>query len=192
MGANYLSFEFLSPPGIDYALLNIGQLLTFGKLLASKAFVYYALALFPILPMLFSNELIFIAAEKTVLDKAEGGFARNLLVLMLEEPQAAANREFLTKVLAAANLNLSQDALLAEIPTHEPRNLAPVLQSHQPKQVLIFGLSAAQLGLSFEVQAYQPVQFYGCTWLFADKLSTLEPDKTKKSQLWTALKQIFL
>ena len=142
--------------------------------------------------MLLSNELLFLTAEKTALSDAIGGFLRHLAVLVAEEPAAAANRDFLAKILAAANLNLAQDALLAEIPVNEARVIAPDLNTHQPKQVLVFGLSPAQLGLSFEVPAYQPFNFYGCTWLFADRLSTLEPDKTKKTQLWTALKQMFL
>lgn len=142
--------------------------------------------------MLLSNELLFITAEKPALAEASGGFAKQVLVLAMAEPNSAANREFLAKVLAAAHLNLAQDTLLAEIPTGEPRALAPELQLRQPKQVLVFGLSAPQLGLSIEVQTYQPFKFYGTTWLFADPLSILEPDKTKKTQLWTALKQIFL
>ena len=142
--------------------------------------------------MLLANELLFLTAEKTALANATGGFARNLVVLALEEPNAAANRDFLTKVLAAANLSLAQDARFAEIPANESRALAPDLNEFKPKHVLIFGLSPAQLGLSFVVQAYQPCSFYGYTWLFADQLSALEPDKNKKTQLWSALKQIFL
>lgn len=142
--------------------------------------------------MLLANELVFFAAEKTALNQAEGGFARQVMVLMLEENNASANRDFLTKVLAAANLNLAQDTLLASIPADEPHALAPDLKERQPKQILVFGIHPAQLGLRLEFPTYQPFNFYGCTWLFADKLSVLEPDKNKKSQLWTALKQIFL
>ncbi len=142
--------------------------------------------------MFLSNELLFIAADKSALAEAEGGFARQVLVLAIQEANVAANRDFLAKVLLAANLNLNQDALLAEIPVNQPRSLTPDLKERQPKQVLVFGLAPAQLGLSFEVQAYQPLTFYGCTWLFADRLSALEPDKTKKTQLWSALKQMFL
>lgn len=142
--------------------------------------------------MLLSNELLFITAEKSALADAEGGFARQVTVIALEEPSAAANRDFLDKVLTAAQLNLAQDAFLSEIPAGEARNLAADLLEHQPKQVLVFGLLPAQLGLSFEVQYYQPLNFYGCTWLFADKLSAIESDKAKKTQLWSALKQMFL
>ncbi len=142
--------------------------------------------------MLLSNELLFLTAEKSALAAAKGGFDKKVAVLMLEEPNVYSNRDFLEKILTAARLNLAQDAFLAEIPGGEPRALAPDLVEHQPKQVLVFGLSPAQLGLSFETQAYQPLAFYGCTWLFADPLSAIESDKNKKTQLWSALKQMFL
>ncbi|MFN0173607.1 MAG: hypothetical protein ACKVU0_03075 [Saprospiraceae bacterium] len=141
--------------------------------------------------MLLSNELLFIVADKSALAEAEGGFAREVMVLTLKEPNAGTNRDFLSKILLAANLNLEQDALLAEIPANEARSLASELKERKPKQVLVFGLSPTQLGLSFEVQAYQPLAFYGSTWLFADHLSALESDKSKKTQLWSALKQMF-
>ena len=142
--------------------------------------------------MLLSNELLFLTAEKTALADAQGGFARQVAVLALEEPSSAANRDFLDKVLTAAQLNLAKDAMLAEIPSDEARAIAPDIMEHQPKYVLVFGILPIQLGLSVEVPAYQPITFYDCRWLFADKLSALESDKVKKTQLWTALKQMFL
>ncbi|MBL7807921.1 MAG: hypothetical protein JNN28_08915 [Saprospiraceae bacterium] len=142
--------------------------------------------------MLFNQELIYIAAEKTALSNAEGNFARKVAVLALQEPSSAANREFLTKVLAAANLNLTQDTLLAEIPAQEPVCIAPDLQQRKPGHILVFGISPAQLGLSIQISLYQPTAFYGATWLFADALSTLEPDKNRKSQLWNGIKTMFL
>ncbi len=142
--------------------------------------------------MLLSDELLFLTAEKSALSQAQGDFARQLAVIALEEPNPAASRDFLSKVLTAANLNLNTDTLFAEIPVGQSCAIAPDLQEHAPKQVLVFGLSPTQLGLSIDVQAYDPIAFYGCTWLFADRLSVLEPDKVKKGQLWAALKQIFL
>ncbi|MDO8366235.1 MAG: hypothetical protein Q7T20_05515, partial [Saprospiraceae bacterium] len=94
--------------------------------------------------MLLSNDLLFLAAEKSAFAKAEGGFARHVAVLALEEANAKANRDFLAKILLAANLNLEQDALLAEISGTEPYALAAGLKERQPKQVLVFGLSPAQ------------------------------------------------
>lgn len=142
--------------------------------------------------MMLSNELLFLAAEKTALADARGDYAKKVSVLVWEEPQALSNRDFLEKVLAAAQLDLTRDTLLAEIPGGEPRAIAPDLQEHKPAYLLIFGLPPSQLGLAIEPQPYQPLNFLGYTWLFADKLSAIEVDKAKKTQLWTALKQMFL
>lgn len=143
--------------------------------------------------MFSPDELIFLAPERTASDFSEGGFARRTWVLILDEPFiAGANKAFLAKVLAAANLNLEKDTLFAQIPASEPVNFSTDLKRKQPEHVVIFGLPPSQLGLTIETSLYQPVIFYGVTWLFADALSVLEPDKNRKGQLWSALKQMFL
>ena len=148
----------------------------------------------PVPNRMFSpDELIFIAPDRRVSDLSQGHFSRRIWVLALTEPvAAAANRDFLAKVLAAANLNLDKDTLFAEIPPSEPVHFSADLQHNKPAQVLVFGLPPAQIGLSAEFPLYRPIEFYGCTWLFADALSVLEPDKTRKGQLWACLKQMFL
>jgi hypothetical protein len=141
---------------------------------------------------LLDQELIFLTAERSALTAAEGGFARQVAVLALAEPDfAAPNRAFLEKVLAAANIDLHKDALLAEMSASEPRNIAPDIREKKPKQVLVFGIKPAQLGVMVSAVPYQTFDFYGCSWLFADPLSAVEADKVKKGQLWAALKQMF-
>lgn len=143
--------------------------------------------------MFAPDELIFVAPEHSVFERAEGNFARRLWVLALAEPAfSAANRDFLSKVLAAANFNFEKDTLFAEIPASEPVNFSTDLKRKQPDYVLVFGLPPAQLGLTIDLSLYHPLVFYGATWLFADALSVLEPDKNRKGLLWSALKQMFL
>lgn len=143
--------------------------------------------------MFSPDELIFIAPERSASEFSQGGFASRVWVLALEEPDfSAANKAFLAKVLTAANLNLEKDTLFAEIPASERLRFSADLQKKQPERVLVFGLPPAQLGLTIESQFYKPVAFCGADWLFADALSKLEPDKNRKSQLWSALKQMFL
>jgi hypothetical protein len=142
--------------------------------------------------MFSSDDLIFLAPEQSAVDMAAGGFARKVWVLTVQEPgHGDSNRDFLAKVLAAVQLNLEKDTLLAEIPAQQPLNFSISLQHKHAAQVLVFGILPAQLGLRVETAAYRPFSFYGSTWLFADALSVLEPDKTKKAQLWAALRQIF-
>jgi hypothetical protein len=143
--------------------------------------------------MFSPDELIFIAPERSAVELATGSFVRRIWVLALAEPNPVnSNKIFLAKVLVAANLNLEKDTLFAEIPASMPIGFSTDLKTKHPERVLVFGLPPAQLGLTIEAQLYKPLAFYGADWLFADALSILEPDKNKKGQLWSALKQMFL
>jgi hypothetical protein len=143
--------------------------------------------------MFAPDELIFIAPERSATEFSKGDFSRRIWVLALEEPDfSAANKAFLSKVLAAANLNLEKDTLFAEVPASEPLHFSTDLKQKRPEQVLVFGLPPGQLGLAIEFQLYKPTSFYSADWLLADALSVLEPDKNRKTQLWSALKQMFL
>ena len=142
--------------------------------------------------MFVTDELVFIAPERGVESFAEGQYARQILVLTLDEPASPNNRDFLAKIFAAAQLDLYRDSLFAQVPAHEPLSMPPFIREKRPAHILVFGLSPAQLGLTLQVPLYQAIGFYNTTWLFADALSALEPDKAKKGQLWTVLKAIFL
>jgi hypothetical protein len=142
--------------------------------------------------MFNEDELIYLAPEQSVLEGAEGSFARKALILVQAEPEFAGNRDFLTKVLSAVQLDLERDALLATATPGTALRLMPDLRKNQTEYVLVFGIPPAQLGLNIETSLYRTVFFYGIHWLFADKLSALEPDRAKKGLLWTALKQLFL
>jgi len=138
------------------------------------------------------DELLFLIPERSLTDLGEGGFARRIAVVVLDESPARDDRDFLTKILASAQIDLAKDTLLASVPPGEPIGLNSILKEKQAEQILVFGIPPAQLGLTIEVRPYQPIFFYGATWLFGDALSALEPDKTKKGLLWTALKSMFL
>lgn len=142
--------------------------------------------------MFSPDELIFLVPDTALPTHTEGGFARRILVVIAAEPEAPDTRPFLTKILAAANLHLQQDALLAEIPEGAPVALLSILKAKQPTHVLVFGLQPEALGLALQTSLYQPFHFYNTSFLFAEKLSLLEPDKTRKGQLWRALQAMFL
>jgi DNA polymerase III psi subunit len=70
-------------------------------------------------------------------------------------------------------------------------NLNEILEKHQPKKIILFGVDPAAIGLPihfpvFQIQAYQNIQY-----LHAPALSELEIDKQLKIQLWQKLKQLF-
>jgi len=143
--------------------------------------------------MFLPDELIFLAPDNSAAESAKGDYARRLWVLSLAEPaHSVSNKDFLAKVLSAANLNLDKDTSFAEIPASRPVHFSADLKRSQPEHVLVFGLPPAQLGLTIDIPLYRPTEFYGTTWLFADALSALEPDKNRKGLLWAALKQLSL
>lgn len=142
--------------------------------------------------MFSTEDLLFLAPERSPLEFATGQFARRILVITPDEPGEPDRDGFLRKIFAAAQINLEQDALLASVPPGTPLSILPTLKAKQPAQVLVFGLSPKMLGLTLNVPVYQPFDFYGATFLFAEKLSLLEPDKARKAQLWRALQTLFL
>lgn len=134
---------------------------------------------------------LFMAPDTALTALGQGAFEKKILIVALAEPQCPGNREFLGKVIAAAGLDLMRDTFYAEVPDSEPFSCIAGF-SQKPRFVLIFGLPAAQAGLQFQPPLYQPLDFHGSTWLFADSLAALEPDRIKKSNLWNALKSLFL
>lgn len=141
--------------------------------------------------MFATEELVFRVAEVPVTDLAKGNFTKKILILALSEPNNPGNIEFVTKILSAAGLALSEDTLFAEITAGTAVNCFAGLPE-RPKFILVFGLQPAQVGLKALAQPYQPFTINGCTWLFSDALSVLEPDRAKKGKLWEALKALFV
>lgn len=141
---------------------------------------------------MFQNDLVFHFADLDLLEAGEGLFARKILVLLpTQEAQNNAYRDFLAKVLAAAGLSLAQDILLVPLPENGLPPISHLLAQRQAEKVLVFGFKPNVLGLHLETTTYQPFHFLQADWLFSESLTALEPDKTKKSQLWAGMKALF-
>lgn len=141
--------------------------------------------------MYSDRDLIFIAPEESLLSRAEGGYARRILILVRTDESAENGRFFLQKVLAAAQLSLERDVLLAEWPENKAFSMASVFNK-QPEFVFVFGFSPRECGLEIEWPMYEPLVFRNIQFLFADSLKMLEPDKNRKGRLWSILKMWFL
>jgi hypothetical protein len=138
------------------------------------------------------DDLLFLAPDQSAQALFAGGFARKILLLVQAEPQFPGNQDFLVKILAAAQVNPEKDTLWATVDIHTSISLTPVLKLKQPDQILVFGFTPQMLGLQVDIPLYRPTDFYGTTWLFAEALSVLEPDKARKGMLWKSLQQLFL
>lgn len=141
--------------------------------------------------MFQSKELFFILPDAESEPQAEGNGAKKVLILAAEEQPAQDSRAFLTKILSAANLSMATDTRLITIPADGSLAVSRLLHRYAVEKVLVFGLDPGRLGLRIEAPLYMPLHFYKIDWVFSDSLSALEPDKTRKGRLWSALKQMF-
>jgi hypothetical protein len=97
---------------------------------------------------------------------------------------------FLTKLLAACNLNLADVAIL-NFQDHSSSEFNEIINYFKPKVVLLFDIEPAEFGLpmifpQFQVQGYKDSLFVS-----SPSLEVIEPDKTLKGKLWVCLKKIF-
>ena len=138
------------------------------------------------------NEVVYLVPEDNILEQVRGQFAKKIFILARREPNAPGNHAFLAKVLSATEVQLDRDAALVLADAGTLLSLLPVMHQKHPEKILVFGFVPEEIGLRVNAPLYKPFLFYQSTWLFADALSELEPDRTLKGHLWTALKQIFL
>ena len=141
--------------------------------------------------MFSDRDLLFQVAETTDMPAFSGQYAKKVLLVALDEPEANDNQLFVQKLLQAANIQLASDTFFCFLKADEKLQLGALIKEKQPDQVLLFGLNPAQLSLHLQIKPYQPVIFYETTLLFADKLSVLAPNKDLKTKMWTAMKEIF-
>ncbi|MBU6343441.1 MAG: hypothetical protein KGS48_18230 [Bacteroidetes bacterium] len=143
--------------------------------------------------MLFSpDDSFFLAPEEPVIEAGLGQFARGILLLVLHEPESPGNRDFLIKILSAAQINPEKDTFWIESTNPNGLSVISFLKEKQAETVLVLGFTPQQIGLQTEIPCYIPTPFYNTIWLFSEPLSVLEPDKTRKGLLWKALQQCFL
>ena len=97
---------------------------------------------------------------------------------------------FLTKLLAACNLNLADVAVL-NFHDHNSTEFNEILDYFKPKIVLLFDVEPGEFGLpmifpQFQVQGHKDTLFVS-----SPSLEVIEPDKSLKGRLWVCLKKIF-
>ncbi len=98
--------------------------------------------------------------------------------------------ELLTKIFAAVQVDLEEDALTFFSP--KPRfSFSKIRHQALIHKVLFFGIAPAKAGLHLLVQPYQPLSFKNTTFMFAHPLSKIKDDRELKGNLWAALKTMF-
>ena len=140
--------------------------------------------------MFSKNDLLFLPTDSSDLCTISGAFEQKVIVVLMEDDFKAA-QSFLEKMMGAAKINLLQDTLMIQINHQNKVNIAAELKKRRPEQVLVFGILPDQLCLNIVALPYAPVYFLETKFLFADRLSALEPDKNLKTKLWSAMQVVF-
>jgi hypothetical protein len=141
---------------------------------------------------------VLVESESTgELSKTELRFLGNNgkeVLLLVNHPTAPylpdAELSFLTSILSACKLSVADVAI---VNTHAiPENgIQNVMETLRSKQVLIFGMAPASLGLPIDFPPFQLQPFHKRIYLCAPSLRELESDKALKMKLWTCLKSLF-
>lgn len=96
----------------------------------------------------------------------------------------------LEKILGAVQQDLQKDCLVLQ--QKKAVAFKDILQVTAAKQLLVFGWTAAEIGLHLAIQPYQLVNFAGVKILFSHSLTAIAANKNKeKQQLWAQLQQLF-
>ncbi len=153
------------------------------------------------LVLLYKNSLVDltngdIAIQQLPADqpfKFLGGNKKNVLVVV-NYPDAVhlpdKSLAFLTRLLAACQLNLGDVAILNFF-HHNESEFNSIISFFKPKTVLLFGTEPATFGPPLLFPAFQVQAYREAVYLFTPPLGELENDKLLKSKLWVCLKKIF-
>jgi len=117
---------------------------------------------------------------------------KELLILVTADDAKDDNAiKQLKAILSAIKYELEQDCAILAIEAEEsiPFQKLPL---DKTKQIISFGIPAMKMGLQIKEQKYNQLKILSIDLLFADSISAISTDVTKKKQLWNALQSLFL
>ncbi len=122
------------------------------------------------------------------------GYQQKVLILV-SEPKAKTLNEadagFLEKILSAVNLDMAKVDFINIDALDKQTDFKDMLSSKTVHHFITFGVPLKRLKLEILLVPYQIKPVEGINFLFADPLSTLQSDISKKKALWLCLKKMF-
>ena len=104
-----------------------------------------------------------------------------------------ASLQFLSNILGACKLNLGDVAIVNY--HNDPVDYSFLKEKLSPNYLLLFGVTAQQVKLSFTIPHYQVQKYDNCQFLLCPSLDTMlsntQEAKLEKSKLWLCLKKMF-
>jgi hypothetical protein len=118
---------------------------------------------------------------------------KNILFLVNEAEQkflADNEMEMLSNLVIACKLSMADIALVNY--HYNPFNFIQFNDYFQPKTILLFGISTAELNLPFTIPFFQIQEFQQQKFLTAPPLADFLANKNLKKELWITLQKLFL
>lgn len=142
-------------------------------------------------------ELIDITDAAEMLERCEGQNMRKTLIIFQTKAAVEELRSFLGKVLAAAQLDLSQDTLTLAIMPNEKFSFNNLCQYFDIQSLIAFGVKPESLGIHFQMAPYELLHHEGRHYVFVDDLQAIYEErqqggKRMSGELWKILKTLFL
>lgn len=146
---------------------------------------------------LLNIELIDIADSEVLAARCQGQNAKKTLLVFQVSDNEEELRSFLSKVLAAAQLDLVKDVLSLSVTPDEKISFSGLCQHFDIQTLIAFGLSPEQMGIHFKINLYDMLSYNGQKYVFADDLTAIYEErqqggKRMSSELWKVLQNLFL
>jgi len=97
---------------------------------------------------------------------------------------------FLTKLLAACNLNLADVAIL-NFQSLQASQFSEIFNYFNPKSALLFDIKPTEFGMPMNFPDFQVQAYKNAVFVSSPSLENIEPDKNLKGKLWACLKKIY-
>ena len=110
----------------------------------------------------------------------------NATHLHLPDPEL----NFLLGILSACKLTM-EDVAIINISKNKNATYKTIELELKAGKIILFGVTAAQIGLPLEFPIYQVQHYNQQTYIAAGNLQQIESNKADKTKLWNCLKQIF-
>ncbi len=136
---------------------------------------------------------IFGLSDENILqiEKDQSNQSKSLVVYHADNGEDGL-QDFLTNILTAVKLDTSKDVSIVKVTDKTGISFIRAKTITTIEKMIIFGIAPNQLGINLDIRKYVPLDFQGCTFLYADTLSEVKNDVNKKKALWASLQEIYL